>query len=271
MPAERGNRIRRAVCRHGRLPSRTFERPQGRNAGVGTSVCLFRKIERNHARSNSDRPSGAGRLGPARGLGRRRVRRRHQPRRRRRRSASITPCRPAPAPTSAISTPCESAGVVRVLTVYNKTNFFIDQGTAQGVTVDAFRLFEDYLNQKYNTGNLKIHVALVPVRRENIAAALLEGRGDIAAANLTVTPERLQKADFSNPTLKKVSEIVVGAPDAAPICERRPSVGQAGLRPQGVDLRREPRRLEHRPHPPRQTARPSSLRSRISRTRTSSR
>jgi membrane-bound lytic murein transglycosylase MltF len=107
--------------------------------------------------------------------------------------------------------------LVRVLTVYNKTNFFIDKGAARGITVDAFRLFEDYLNKKYKTGNLKIHVALVPARRDEIAAALLEGRGDIAAANVTVTPERLQKVDFSNPTLKNVSEIVVGGPASAPI------------------------------------------------------
>jgi membrane-bound lytic murein transglycosylase MltF len=107
--------------------------------------------------------------------------------------------------------------LVRVLMVYNKTNFFIDRGAARGITVEAFRLFEDYLNKKYKTGNLKIHVALIPVRRSDIGTALLEGRGDVAAANLTVTPERLEKVDFSNPTVRNVSEIVVGGPSSAPI------------------------------------------------------
>src|SRR5262245_62024953 len=99
--------------------------------------------------------------------------------------------------------------LVRVLVVYNKTNYFIDRGTPRGITTEAFRMFEDYINQKYKTGNLKIHVALLPVRREELGEFLLAGKGDIAAANLTITPERLEKADFASPVLKNVSEIVV--------------------------------------------------------------
>jgi membrane-bound lytic murein transglycosylase MltF len=100
--------------------------------------------------------------------------------------------------------------LVRVLVVYNRTNYFIDRGTPRGIVAEAFKLFEDYINQKYKTGNLRIHVALIPTRRDALASALLEGKGDIAAAYLTVTPERLEKVDFSNPTIKNVSEIVVG-------------------------------------------------------------
>ena len=107
--------------------------------------------------------------------------------------------------------------VVRVLVVYNKTNYFIDKGTPRGITTEAFQLFEDYLNKKYKTGNLKIHVGLIPVRRDELADLLLSGKGDIAAANLTVTPERLQKADFSNPIMKNVSEIIVSGPDSQPL------------------------------------------------------
>jgi membrane-bound lytic murein transglycosylase MltF len=104
--------------------------------------------------------------------------------------------------------------VIRVLVVYNKTNYFIDKGTPRGVTYDAFKLFEDDLNKKYKTGNLKIHVAFVPVGRAQLADSLLSGRGDIAAANLTITPERQKIVDFSNPTISNVSEIVVSGPGA---------------------------------------------------------
>jgi len=107
--------------------------------------------------------------------------------------------------------------VVKVLVVYNKTNYFIDKGRARGITVDAFKLFEDYINKKYKTGNMRIHVPLIPVRRDELERLLLEGRGDILAANITVTPERLQRADFSNPTVKNVSEIVVAGPASDPI------------------------------------------------------
>ncbi len=106
---------------------------------------------------------------------------------------------------------------VRVLLPYNKTNFFIDKGTQRGITYDAFKLFEDYINKKYNTGNLKIHVAMIPMSRGELANALLGGRGDIIAANVTITPERLEKVDFANPVLKNVSEVVVSGPQSEPI------------------------------------------------------
>ncbi len=102
--------------------------------------------------------------------------------------------------------------LIRVLVVYNKTNYFIDKGAPRGITYDALKMFEDEINKKYKTGNLKIQVVFVPVGRADLASALLEGRGDIAAATLTVTPERLEKVDFSNPTSKNVSEIVVSGP-----------------------------------------------------------
>ena len=89
---------------------------------------------------------------------------------------------------------------VRILVVYNKTNYFIDKGAPRGLTYDAFKLFEDEINKKYKTGNLKINVVFFPVGRADLAAALLDGRGDIAAANITITPERLEKVDFSDPT-----------------------------------------------------------------------
>ncbi len=101
---------------------------------------------------------------------------------------------------------------VRVLVVYNKTNYFIDKGAQRGITYDAFKIFEDEINKKYKTGNLKIHVTFRPVGRPDLEAALRDGRGDIAAANVTVTPERLKRVDFSSPTVKNVSEIVVSGP-----------------------------------------------------------
>jgi membrane-bound lytic murein transglycosylase MltF len=46
---------------------------------------------------------------------------------------------------------------------------------------------------------------------------LLEGRGDVAVGNLTITPERLKQVDFTDPTARNVSEIVVTGPGADPI------------------------------------------------------
>ena len=46
---------------------------------------------------------------------------------------------------------------------------------------------------------------------------LVEGLGDIAASNLTITPERLQLVDFSVPVASGVKEIVVAGPGAPEI------------------------------------------------------
>jgi len=47
--------------------------------------------------------------------------------------------------------------------------------------------------------------------------ALLEGRGDVAMGNLTITPEALKHVDFTNPLIRNVSEILVTGPGADPV------------------------------------------------------
>ncbi len=107
--------------------------------------------------------------------------------------------------------------LIRVLVTYSKTHYFVDRGTQRGVTYEAFRLFEDDLNKKLQKKHVRIHVVFIPVARNELIPALLEGRGDIAAANLTITPERLKQVDFTNPIYSKASEIVVTGPGAEPI------------------------------------------------------
>src|SRR4029077_20685587 len=56
-----------------------------------------------------------------------------------------------------------------------------------------------------------------PTRRDELASALLQGKGDIAAAYIMVTPERLQTVDFSSPTVRNVSEIIGGGASSPPV------------------------------------------------------
>ena len=100
---------------------------------------------------------------------------------------------------------------------YSKTHYFVDRGTQRGLTYEFGRMFEEYLNKKLKKKHIRIHVLFVAVARDELIPALLEGRGDLAAANLTITPERLKQVDFTNPTGKNVSEIVVTGPGAEPI------------------------------------------------------
>jgi len=98
---------------------------------------------------------------------------------------------------------------IRVLVVHNKLLFFFDKARIRGVSYDAFREFEAYINKKLKTGTRKIRMVYLPVPRDKLLPWLAEGRGDIAAANLTITDERRKSIDFSRPAFKNVSEILV--------------------------------------------------------------
>src|SRR3954470_11899806 len=103
-------------------------------------------------------------------------------------------------------------GAVRVLTAYSKTDFFVDRGESGGVTYEYMRAFEAFLRKRQGGRGAKVVVYFVPVSRDRLIPALLAGEGDLAAANLTVTPERRARVDFSEPYLENVREVVVTGP-----------------------------------------------------------
>jgi membrane-bound lytic murein transglycosylase MltF len=107
--------------------------------------------------------------------------------------------------------------VIRAGVVFNRTQYFIDKGVQRGMSAESIRLFEDELNKRLKTGLLKVHVAIVPLSRDQLFPALQAGKVDFVAAALTMTPARRQIADFSNPTRSGVSEIVVTSPGVAPV------------------------------------------------------
>ncbi len=101
---------------------------------------------------------------------------------------------------------------IRVLVVYNKLMYFLDGPQQRGTTIDSFRNFEKFINEKYKLKTRKMNVLFLPVTREQLIPALIDGRGDIASANLTITPERLEQVDFSDPFLTEVKEVLVTGP-----------------------------------------------------------
>ena len=107
--------------------------------------------------------------------------------------------------------------LIRVLVVENRTHYFVDGAELRGLSYDALELFEDELNQKLGRDAIPVNVAYLPVQRGEIVQALLEGRGDLAVANLTITPERLAKVDFGRPWVRDVREIVVTGPASPPL------------------------------------------------------
>lgn len=110
--------------------------------------------------------------------------------------------------------------VIRVLTTYSKTFFFINKGTQRGLTHDAFIQFEQALNQqlakddKLEHRHLKVRILFVPVSRDQLFTALNEGKGDIAAANLTVTPSRESQVAFTHSLYPNVKELLLSGPSS---------------------------------------------------------
>jgi membrane-bound lytic murein transglycosylase MltF len=116
--------------------------------------------------------------------------------------------------------------VIRVGTAYNRTHYFIDKGVQRGIAYEAFKLFEDELNTTRKTGNLRVHVVMVPMSREEMLPALTAGRVDVVAAGLTVTDARKQTVDFSEPTVSNVDEVLVSGPGAPAIASPDALSGQ---------------------------------------------
>ena len=56
--------------------------------------------------------------------------------------------------------------LIRVAVTFNRTHYFIDRGQERGITYEALKSFENDLNTDLKTGNLKVHVVIVPMSRD---------------------------------------------------------------------------------------------------------
>jgi membrane-bound lytic murein transglycosylase MltF len=101
--------------------------------------------------------------------------------------------------------------VIRVAVPFNRSFYFVDKGVQRGLSYEYIVLFEEQLNKKLNTGNLKIHVVPIPMPRDVLLPSLAAGKVDLVIAQLTVTPERQKIVDFTNPTRPNVNEVLVTA------------------------------------------------------------
>ncbi len=104
--------------------------------------------------------------------------------------------------------------MIRALVVYSKTFYFLDGATQRGTSYDALHAFQEYVNKKLDKKVRRVQVIFIPVARDELLPALVEGRGDLAVANLTITPERKRLVDFSLPVWSGIKELVVTGPGA---------------------------------------------------------
>ncbi len=119
--------------------------------------------------------------------------------------------------------------LVRVGVTFNRTFYFVDKGVQRGIAYEYGRLVEDRLNARFNPqkkDDQKIHVFFVPLPRDMLFSALVDGKVDMVAAQVTVRPALEKFVDFTNPTRMNVSEIVVTGPGGPTIASLQDLSGQ---------------------------------------------
>ena len=98
---------------------------------------------------------------------------------------------------------------IRALVSYSKTNFFFDKGSPKGFEYEMMNAYDSFLNRDTKELTDRIRIVFIPVPFDKILQYLVNGRGDIAAAGLTITPEREKMVAFTKPYLPNVKEVVI--------------------------------------------------------------
>lgn len=111
----------------------------------------------------------------------------------------------------------KSRRFIRVLVNYSRSNFFYDEGHARGFEYEMMKAYEAFLNRGVKRKKDWTQVFFIPVRFDQLIDGIVAGRGDIAAAGLTITPDREKRVDFSQPYLTEINEVVVTHPSAAAV------------------------------------------------------
>src|SRR5271157_3746825 len=106
---------------------------------------------------------------------------------------------------------------IRALVLLNPIGFFYDKGQPRGVMYEALEEFQKFANQKLKTGKLDVKVTFIPMRVDQVEAALTEGVGDIIATGIVVTPDREKRVAFSTPIQTDVTQIIVTGSSFGPV------------------------------------------------------
>lgn len=99
----------------------------------------------------------------------------------------------------------QAKGVIRVLVSADLGFYYIEGGRPKGIGAELLYHFE----KKLKTQTPYLYIQVIPVHRDELISTLQAGYGDIAVANLTITPSRQQLVDFSIPVSKDIKELII--------------------------------------------------------------
>ncbi|MBW1818944.1 MAG: transporter substrate-binding domain-containing protein [Deltaproteobacteria bacterium] len=102
-------------------------------------------------------------------------------------------------------------GFIRALVTFSKTDFFLTDGRPRGLQTEYLQQYEKILNKGLGKRERRTGIVYIPVPFNRLIPALTAGEGDIAAAYLTITPEREKQVAFVSGRRRKIDELVVTA------------------------------------------------------------
>ena len=105
-------------------------------------------------------------------------------------------------------------GFIRVAVSFSPLFFVADGPESSGLTVDLMAAFEEHLRKTLGKAARNLTLVLAPLPRDRMLPALERGHVDLVAANLTVTPARQARVDFSDPFVTDIAELLVTGPAA---------------------------------------------------------
>jgi len=103
----------------------------------------------------------------------------------------------------------KNAKRIRVLTTLTFANYFVHQGQEYGYEYSNMEEFKKFLNKGIKQRSQHVEFYYIPIPYDLLVPALNNGYGDIIAANLTITDERSQEIDFTEPYLRGLKEVLI--------------------------------------------------------------
>jgi peptidoglycan lytic transglycosylase F len=99
----------------------------------------------------------------------------------------------------------QSSGKIKALIEYNATSYFIYKGTPMGFEYELLKNYAEHID---------VDLEVIPIKNmDSIFSDLNNGVADIAAANLTITEERLVQTNFTHPVLVTQQVLIQRKPE----------------------------------------------------------
>ena len=102
--------------------------------------------------------------------------------------------------------------IIRTLVVSGGPQFFYYDGKPRGMIAELLVLLQQELNVGLDRRLDQVEIVPMPVSRDRLISALVNGQADLVAADLTITGDRSELVDFSVPFVRSVDEVIVFAP-----------------------------------------------------------